>query len=177
MKEIRIDLRRQPAEHVALAKEHEQLLFSFNNTMPGTIEHNEVMRQLFPTMGDGSRIGIPLNAVRPHMVHIGRNVLVMPGCLMMAAGGIIIEDGAIISANVQLLSNNRDLYERNIITCKLVHIGKNAWVGAGATILPGVSVGDNAVVGAGSVVTRDVAPNTVVAGNPARLIKVIPPHP
>ncbi len=48
-----------------------------------------------------------------------------------------------------------------------------AWIGAGATILPGVTVGENAVVGAGSVVTHDVAPNTIVAGNPARLIREI----
>ena len=99
----------------------------------------------------------------------------MPGCLMMSAGGITIEDGAMIAANVQLISNNHDLYERQVITCKPVHIGKNAWVGAGATILPGVTIGDNAVVGAGSVVTKDVEANTIVAGNPAKLIKIIPP--
>lgn len=66
-----------------------------------------------------------------------------------------------------------DEYERHIITCKPVHIGKNAWIGAGATILPGITVGDNAVVGAASVVTRDVAPDTIVVGNPARFIKRI----
>ncbi|MBD5305171.1 MAG: hypothetical protein HDS12_02610 [Bacteroides sp.] len=99
----------------------------------------------------------------------------MPGCLMMSAGGITIDDGAMIAANVQLISNNHDLYERQVITCKPVHIGKNAWIGAGATILPGVTVSDNAVVGAVSVVTKDVAPDTIVAGNPAKLIKAIPP--
>ena len=52
-----------------------------------------------------------------------------------------------------------------------VTIGHPVWVGAGAVILPGVSIGDGAVVAAGSVVTRDVAPLTIVAGNPARFIK------
>ena len=94
---------------------------------------------------------------------------------MMSAGGITIDDGVMIAANVQLISNNHDLYERQVITCKPVHIGKNAWIGAGATILPGVTVSDNAVVGAASVVTKDVAPDTIVAGNPAKLIKAIPP--
>ena len=60
-----------------------------------------------------------------------------------------------------------------IITCKPVHICRRAWIGAGSTILPGVTVGENSVVGAGSVVTHDVEPNTIVAGNPARLIKRI----
>lgn len=97
----------------------------------------------------------------------------MPGCLMMSAGGITIEDEALIAANVQLISNNHDLEHRNIITCKPVKICRKAWIGAGATILPGVTVGENAVVGAGSVVTHDVPPNTIVAGNPARFIKNI----
>ena len=97
-------------------------------------------------MGEGSRVSAPLSGVRFHNVSIGRNVIVMPGCLMMSAGGITIEDGAMIAANVQLISNNHDLYERQVITCRPVRIGKNAWIGAGATILPGVTIGDNAVV-------------------------------
>lgn len=175
-KEIKIDVTKQTEEELALANEQAQLIFRFNNTMPGTAEYQELMHRIFPTMGEKSRVGTPLTAVRPHMVKIGRNVVVMPGCLMMSAGGITIDDGAMIAANVQLISNNHDLYERQVITCKPVHIGKKAWIGAGATILPGVTVGDNAVVGAASVVTKDVAPWTIVAGNPARLIKSIPPQ-
>lgn len=174
MEEIRIDVTKQTEEELALANQHAQLIFRFNNTMPGTAEYDELMHMIFPIMGENSRVGTPLTAVRPHMVKIGRNVVVMPGCLMMSAGGIVIHDGAMIAANVQLISNNHDLYERQVITCKPVHIGKNAWIGAGATILPGVTVGDNAVVGAASVVTKDVAPWTIVAGNPAKLIKAIP---
>lgn len=177
MKETRIDVTKQTEEEIALANKQAQLIFRFNNTMPGTAEYDELMREIFPKMGENSRVVTPLTAVRPHMVKIGRNVVVMPGCLMMSAGGITIDDGAMIAANVQLISNNHDLYDRQIITCKPVHIGKNAWIGAGATILPGVTVGDNAVVGAASVVTKDVAPNTIVAGNPAKLIKKIPPKP
>ena len=176
MEEIRIDVRKQTAEELELARTQSQLLFRFNHTMPATDEYERLMKELFPDMGEGSRISTPLTGVRFHQVRIGKDVIVMPGCLMMSAGGITIDDGAMIAANVQLISNNHDLYERHIITCKPVHIGKNAWIGAGATILPGVTVGDNAVVGAASVVTKDVAPDTIVVGNPARFIKRIPPR-
>ncbi|MBJ2186266.1 MULTISPECIES: DapH/DapD/GlmU-related protein [Muribaculaceae] len=172
--EVKIDVTKQTPEELALANEQAQLIFRFNHTMPGTPEYDELMHSVFPSMGEGSTVGTPLTAVRPHMVKIGRNVVVMPGCLMMSAGGITIDDGAMIAANVQLISNNHDLYERQIITCKPVHIGKNAWIGAGATVLPGVTIGDNAVVGAASVVTKDVAADTIVAGNPAKFIKRIP---
>lgn len=176
MKEIRIDVTKQSPEELALANEQAQLIFKFNHTMPGTAEHDELMHCIFPSMGKGSRISAPITAVRPHMVSIGKNVIVMPGCLMMSAGGITIDDGTMIAANVQLISNNHDLYERQIITCKPIHIGKNAWIGAGATILPGVTIGDNAIVGASSVVTKDVSADTIVAGNPAKYIKRIPPR-
>ena len=76
-----------------------------------------------------------------------------------------------IAANAQLISNNHDLQDHALLICKPVHICRNAWIGAGATILPGVTVGENAVVAAGAVVTKDVAPNTIVGGNPAKFIK------
>ena len=177
MEEIRIDVTRQSREELDLAARHSRLIFEFNHTMPGTPEYETLMRDIFPTMGEGSRVDTPLTAVRPHMVSIGKEVVVMPGCLMMAAGGITIGDGTMIAANVQLISNNHDLYERQVITCRPVNIGRNVWIGAGATILPGVTIGDHAVVGAASGVTKDVAADTIVAGNPARFIKRIPPKP
>lgn len=68
---------------------------------------------------------------------------------------------------------NHDLHDHAIITCKPVLIKRGAWIGAGATILPGVTVGENAVVGACAVVTHDVPDNAVAVGNPARVIKTI----
>ena len=93
----------------------------------------------------------------------------------MARGGITIEDDVQIAANVQLISNNHDPYERQILLCKPVLIRQGAWIGAGATILPGVSVGRYAIVGAGSVVTKDVPDYMVVVGNPAKIVKKLDP--
>ncbi|MCM1331616.1 MAG: galactoside O-acetyltransferase [Bacteroides sp.] len=173
MEEIRIDCLNQTEQELAAAKELRQNIFRLNHTMPDTEEYSELLHKVFPNLGENCRIETPFSGVRTANVKFGRNVIVMPGCLMMSAGGIMIDDDAMIAANVQLISNNHDLEQRNIITCKPVHIGRRAWIGAGVTILPGVTVGDNAVVGAGSVVTHDVEPNTVVAGNPARLIRRI----
>lgn len=173
MEEIRIDCANQSPEDLALAKRHAQLVFRLNHTMPMTEEYDNLVREIFPSMGEGSRVMTPLTAVRPHKVTIGKRVIIMNGCLMMSAGGITIDDDAQIAANVQLISNNHDLENRMVITCKPVRICRRVWIGAGATILPGVTIGENSVVGAGSVVTHDVEPNTIVAGNPARVIKRI----
>jgi len=97
----------------------------------------------------------------------------MNGCLMMSAGGITIDDDVQIAANVQLISNNHDPYERNVITCRPVHICKGAWIGAGSTILPGVTIGKHAIVGAASVVTKPVPDYAVAVGNPAKVIKYL----
>ena len=112
-----------------------------------------------------------MTVVHGDKVHIGNNVIVMPNSLMMASGTITIEDNALVAAYVKLISNNHDLYDRAVLTCKPVVLKKNCWIGAGAVILPGVTVGENSIVGAGSVVTKDVPANTVVAGNPAKFIK------
>lgn len=177
MEETRIDCAHQSAEELALAKEQAQLAFRLNHTMPMTEEYDESLRRLFPDMGEGSRLLAPVTVVRAHRVKIGKRVIIMPGCLMMAAGEITIDDDAQIAANVQLIFNNHDLDNRMVITCKPVHVGRRAWIGAGATLLPGITVGENSVVGAGSVVTRDVEPNTIVAGNPARVIRRIDSQP
>ena len=173
MEEFRIDCRHQTAEELAKAKELRQNIFRLNHTMPDTEEYSDLLRQVFPNLGEGCRVETPFSGVRTAHVKFGSNVILMPGCLMMAAGGITIDDEVQIAANAQLISNNHDLENRWVITCKPVHICRRAWIGAGATILPGVTVGENAVVGAGSVVTHDVEPDTIVAGNPARLIRRI----
>ena len=102
--------------------------------------------------------------------------MIMPYFRCMSAGNVYIEDDVRIAMNVSVITNNHDVYDRDVLTIKDVRIGKNAWIGAGATILPGVTVGENAVVGSASVVTHDVPAGGVVVGNPARLIKTLDPE-
>ena len=83
----------------------------------------------------------------------------------------LFDDG--LDTTSYIMPDNHDFQNRMVLRCKPVHIGRNAWIGVGAIILPGVTIGENAVVAAGAVVTKDVAPNAIVGGNPAKFIKNI----
>jgi acetyltransferase-like isoleucine patch superfamily enzyme len=106
---------------------------------------------------------------------IGKNVFINFDCVFLDLGGITIEDNVFIAPKVSLLSEGHptSIHDRHSLIPKAIHIKKNAWIGANATILPGVTVGENAVVTAGAVVSKDVADNTIVGGIPAKLIKKI----
>ena len=174
MEGFTVDPRKTTPEEFEQGMRDVKLLFGINHTMPYTDEYDNLVKELFAgNIGEGSRVMPPLNLVCANQVKIGRNVLIMGGCLMMSRGGITIDDDAMIAANAQLISNNHDLHDHALLVCKPVHICRNAWIGAGATILPGVTVGEDAVVAAGAVVTKDVEANTIVGGNPAKFIKSI----
>ena len=156
MEELRIDMSKLSKEDADKLKQEVQDVFRLNHTMPYTKEYTEILDKLMPNRGVNTDIRTPLCGVHLDKVKIGNNVVVMNGSLMMASGTITIEDNTMLAANVQLISNNHDLDKRAIITCKPIRIKKNCWIGAGATILRGVTIGENSVVGAGSVVTKDV---------------------
>lgn len=73
MEEIKIDCSNQSAEELALAKRQAQLIFRLNHTMPMTEEYDDLVKEIFPELGEESRINTPLTAVRPHKVKIGKN--------------------------------------------------------------------------------------------------------
>lgn len=108
-------------------------------------------------------------------ISLGKRVFINSGCCFQDQGGITIGDGSLIGHQVVLATINHDLdpvRRGNMIPAPIV-IGKNVWIGAHATVLAGVTVGDGAVIAAGAVVTKDVPPDTVVAGVPARAVKRI----
>ncbi len=171
MKEARLDLRIPNPERTAEGNRTAHILYQMNQAEPLSDDYEKYMRELFPDMGKDSMVQSPLYLNLARNVHIGNNVVIMPYFKCMSAGNVYIEDNVRIAMNVSVITNNHDFYERDILTIQDVRICRNAWIGAGATILPGVTIGENAVVGAGSVVTKDVEANIVVAGNPARIIK------
>lgn len=172
--ETRVDTRAFSQEEMEASVRNTQLIFRINHTMPFTEEYDSLVKELFgDRIGEGTRITAPFNLVASEHMRIGRNVYIGGNLLGMCRGGIEIEDDAMLAANVSLISNNHDLYDRAVLTCRPVRICKGAWIGAGAQIMPGVRVGRYAVVGAGSIVTKDVEDYQVVVGNPARPIKTL----
>ena len=111
-------------------------------------------------------------------IRVGRNVFVNQNCTFYDLGGLDIGDEVMIGPNVQLITTGHSLDPamRKTTIGKPIVIGRNVWIAAGATVIGGVTIGENSVVAAGSVVTRDVPPNTLVASNPARVIRKIAPE-
>jgi acetyltransferase-like isoleucine patch superfamily enzyme len=109
-------------------------------------------------------------------IRVGQNVFVNQNCTFYDLGGLDIADDVLVGPNVSIITTSHPLEpsQRRAATIgKPIVIERNVWIAAGATIVGGVTVGENSVVAAGSVVTRDVPPNTLVGGNPARIIRSI----
>jgi acetyltransferase-like isoleucine patch superfamily enzyme len=106
-------------------------------------------------------------------LHLGTDVFINMGCRFQDTGGITIGDGSLIGhgSTLTTLNHSLDPHRRGDMVPAPVVIGRKAWLGAGVTVVPGVTIGDGAVVGAGAVVTKDVPPDTIVAGVPARVIR------
>ena len=168
----RIDLDNISQEENELLLKQSKLLFKFNHTEPMTEEYAKLLNELLDgNIGENSTITTPFAGAAFNNMNIGDNVFINSNCLAMARGGITIEDDVMIAGNVQLLSNNHDEYERQVLLCEKIIIKKGAWIGAGASILPGVTVGKYAIVGAGAIVTKDVPDYSVVVGTPAKVVK------
>ena len=108
-------------------------------------------------------------------IKLGKNVFINSGCKFQDQGGIIIGDGCLLGHNVIITTLNHGIApsKRQSLIPKPVKIGRNVWIGASVTILPGVTIGDNAIIGAGSIVVKDIPENTIAVGNPCKVIREI----
>src|ERR1700735_3942965 len=107
-------------------------------------------------------------------IRVGRNVFVNQNCTFYDLGGLNIADDVMIGPNVSIVTSGHPLepsHRRAATIGTPIVIEKNVWIAAGAIIIGGVTVGENSVVAAGSVVTRDIPPNTLAGGNPAKVIR------
>lgn len=110
-------------------------------------------------------------------MHLGKNVYANFSLTLVDDTHIYIGDCTMLGPNVTIATAGHpilpELREKGLQYNLPVHIGRNCWIGAGAIIMPGVTIGDNSVIGAGSVVTKDIPANVVAVGNPCRVMRPI----
>ena len=157
-------------------------LYDFNHTRPTEQEKRQaLMKEMFAEIGENCYIEPPFHANwGGRHVHFGKNVYANFGLTMVDDTHIYVGDYTMFAPNVTVATAGHPidpaLRERALQYNAPVHIGRNCWIGAGALIMPGVTIGDNTVIGAGSVVTHDIPSGVVAVGNPCRVMRQIGEH-
>lgn len=159
-----------------------ELMEEFNaSTVRDPERRRQLLTQLLGQIGEGTEIRPPLRVDYGTNIRIGARTFANFGLVALDVAPITIGDDVQIGTNVQLLTPThpvdpkprREKWE----SAKPITIGDNVWLGSGAIVLPGVTIGENTVVGAGAVVTRDLPPNVVAVGNPAKVVRSLDPQP
>lgn len=160
----------------AICQESIKICMEINTAYHTPQELIELMSKLTGKQVDSSfRMFPPFNADFGKNITFGKNVFLNSGCKFQDQGGITIGDNCLIGHNVVLATINHDLNpaKNRKNHYAPVKIGNNVWIGSNSVIVSGVTIGDWAVVAAGAVVTKDVAPYTIVGGVPAKFIKAV----
>jgi len=152
----------------------QELLKKFNHIDQTNDQRRATLSQVVGySVPESAEVNAPVHSdFGPH-IFIGENVYVNQGVMFVDLGGIYLADGALIGPGASLITVNHveDPAHRRDVYARSIHIEKNAWIGANAMVLPGVTVGENAIVGAGAIVTKDVPANVIVVGSPAKVLR------
>jgi maltose O-acetyltransferase len=167
------------ADDPVLAEEQARaarLLDRFNQTgVDDGAERHGLLLALLGQLGEGSEIKPPLRCDYGYRIRVGTRTFVNYGLVALDVASIAIGDDVEIGPNVQLLTPTHpidpDTRRAKWEAAEPIAIGGNVWLGGGVIVLPGVTIGENTVVGAGSIVTKDLPPDVVAAGNPARVVR------
>jgi maltose O-acetyltransferase len=167
------------ADDPVLAEEQARaarLLERFNQTgVDDGAERHGLLLELLGELGEGSEIKPPLRCDYGYRIRVGARTFVNYGLVALDVAPIAIGDDVQIGPNVQLLTPTHpidpDTRRAKWEAAEPIAIEGNVWLGGGVIVLPGITIGENTVVGAGSIVTKDLPPNVVAAGNPARVVR------
>ncbi len=156
-----------------------EITSAYNSTRTSEIDvRRALLNRLLGQMSPKIEIEPPFRCDYGTNIFLGNNFYANFGVVILDVAEVHIGDNVMLAPNVQIYTAHHPLdVETRISMLELgssVRIGDNVWIGGGAIILPGVTIGENSVIGAGSVVTRDVPPNVVAAGNPCRVIREVP---
>lgn len=161
---------------------YQELLYDYNTTRPGEgTKRTKLLKEMFAEIGENCYIEPPLHAnMGGHHVHFGKNIYANYNLTLVDDTHIYVGDYTMFGPSVTIATAGHpvlpELRQRGLQYNMPVHIGKNCWIGAGAIILPGISIGDDVVVGAGSVVTKDIPSGVVAVGNPCRILRKVGEH-
>lgn len=157
-------------------------LYDYNMTRPTELDKREaLLKEMFAEIGEGCYIEPPFhsNFGGAHC-HFGKLVYANFNLTLVDDTHIYVGDYTMFGPNVVVATAGHpilpELREQDYQFNMPIHIGRCCWIGAGAIIVPGVTIGDNTVIGAGSVVTKDIPANVVAYGNPCRVIREIDEH-
>ncbi|MHC9531867.1 sugar O-acetyltransferase [Dellaglioa sp. L3N] len=168
-------------ENAAINQEQAQYtdwIFEYNQLLPSkSSEKQQLLKKFMGDVGEETILLQPLHANWGKNTFIGARVYANFNLTLVDDTQITIGDDTMIGPNVTLIAGthplNPALRLKNAQYNLPVTIGKNVWLGAGVTVLPGVIIGDNSVIGAGSLVTKDVPANQLAYGSPCQVIKAI----
>ena len=169
-------------EIVSLQQECLERLYEYNATRPHESEKRAaLLQEMFAQIGEGCYIEPPLRSNwGGYHVHFGNHVYANFNLTLVDDTHIYVGDHTMIGPNVTIATAGHpllpELREKNYQYNMPVHIGRNCWIGAGAIILPGVTIGDHTVVGAGNIVTKDLPSSIVAVGNPCHVLRPIGAH-
>jgi maltose O-acetyltransferase len=164
-------------ELVADRQRAERLLAKYNATAGEPPDaRRALLRELFGAVGDDTVINPIFACDYGYNIRIGRNGFINYNCVFLDCAPIEIGDDLQMAPAVQLYTAYHPLDRQTRVVealeyAKPIRIGSGVWIGGGAIVLPGVTIGDGAVIGAGSVVSRDVPPDTLAVGKPARIVR------
>lgn len=167
-----------PEELAQKLLECKELIYDFNHSRPREEAlRQQIIRQVFAQVGENCYIEPPFHANWGCHMHVGKNFYANFNLTVVDDTDIFIGDSVMIAPNVVIATGAHpicpELRERVYQYNLPVHIGNRVWIGAGAIVLPGVTIGDDTVIGAGSVVTKDIPSGVVAVGNPCRVLRPI----
>ena len=154
------------------------LCFKFNQLLPSSEdEQTKLIKQIVGKTGNSFVITAPFWCDYGYNIEIGENFYTNHNCVILDGAKVIFGDNVFIAPNCCFSTAGHpiDFVQRNegLEFAYPIKVGNNVWIGAGVTVLPGVTIGDNSIIGAGSVVNKDIPAEVIAVGNPCRVLRKI----
>lgn len=165
-------------ELLAERRRCKELCFQFNQLSPlKELEQKEIIGKLLGKTKENFCVTAPFYCDYGYNIEIGENFYSNHNLVILDGAKVEIGDNVFIAPNCCITTAghpiNIDERNRGLEYAYPIKIGNNVWIGAGANILPGVTIGDNGTIGAGSVVNKSIPANSIAVGNPCKVIKTI----